>query len=156
MGRCMWVIGKYYAILYKGLKSLLVFVSSNQLVLEPIPYGQRGENESMNCSLTRCLSQWDFPGKNTRVGCHFLLQEIFLTQGLNPGLPHCRQTLYCLSHQGRSESDSVVSNSLRPHGLHSPWNSPGPNTGVGSRSLLQGIFPTQELNQGLLLCRWIL
>ena len=40
-----------------------------------------------------------FPGKNTGVGCHFLLQ-IFLTQGLNPGLPHCRQTLYHLSHQG--------------------------------------------------------
>ena len=32
------------------------------------------------------------------MGCHFLLQEIFPTQGLNPGLPHCRQTLYCLSH----------------------------------------------------------
>ena len=37
---------------------------------------------------------------STGVGCHFLLQEIILTQGLNPGLPHCRQTLYCLSHQG--------------------------------------------------------
>ena len=34
---------------------------------------------------------WDFPGKNTGLGCHFLLQGIFLTQGLNPGLPHCRQ-----------------------------------------------------------------
>ena len=33
---------------------------------------------------------WDFPGKNTGVGCHFLLQEIFPTQGLNLGLPHCR------------------------------------------------------------------
>ena len=41
---------------------------------------------------------WDFPGKNNGVGCHFLLQEIFLTQGLNPGLLHCRQTLYRLSH----------------------------------------------------------
>ena len=40
------------------------------------------------------------------------------------------------------ESRSVVSDSLRPHGLHSPWNSPGQNTGVGSLSLLQGIFPT--------------
>ena len=42
------------------------------------------------------------PGKlkNTGVGCHSLLQGIFLTQGLNPGLPHCRQTLYCLSDQG--------------------------------------------------------
>ena len=33
----------------------------------------------------------DSPGKNTGVGCHFLLQGIFLTQGLNPGLPHCRR-----------------------------------------------------------------
>ena len=49
---------------------------------------------------TRLLRQWDFPGKNTGVGCHFLIQEIFPTQGLNPGLPHCRQALYHLSHQG--------------------------------------------------------
>ena len=42
------------------------------------------------------------------------------------------------------------------HGLYSPWNSPGQNTGVGSPSLLQWIFPTQEWNQGLLHCRWIL
>ena len=39
-----------------------------------------------------------------------------------------------------------MSNSLRPHGLFSPWNSPGQNIGVGSLSLSQGIFPTQELN----------
>ena len=42
-----------------------------------------------------------------------------------------------------SESHSVVSDSLRPHGLYSPWNCPGQNTEVGSLSLLQGIFPTQ-------------
>ena len=42
----------------------------------------------------------DSPGKNTGVGCHFLLQGIFPTQGSNPGLPHCGQTLYPLSHQG--------------------------------------------------------
>ena len=41
---------------------------------------------------------WDFPGKNTGVGCHFLLQGTFPIQGLNPGLLHCRQTLYCPSH----------------------------------------------------------
>ena len=41
-----------------------------------------------------------FPGKSTGVGCHFLFQGIFPTQGSNPGLPHCRQTLYHLSHQG--------------------------------------------------------
>ena len=36
---------------------------------------------------------WDSPGRNIGVGCHFLLQRIFLRQGLNPGLPHCKQTL---------------------------------------------------------------
>ena len=46
---------------------------------------------------TRLFHPWDFPGKSTRVGCHFLLQRIFPTQGLNPGLLHCRQTLYHLS-----------------------------------------------------------
>ena len=49
---------------------------------------------------TRLLCPWDFLGKSIGVGCHFLLQEIFPTQGSNPGLPHCRQMLYCLSHQG--------------------------------------------------------
>ena len=42
----------------------------------------------------------DSPGKNTGVGSHALLQGIFPTQGLNPGLPHCRRILYHLSHQG--------------------------------------------------------
>ena len=46
-----------------------------------------------------------------------------------------------------SESCSVVSNSLQPHELYSPWNSPGQNTGVGSRSLLQGIFSTEGSTQ---------
>ena len=55
-----------------------------------------------------------------------------------------------------SESRSVVSDSLRPRVLYSPWDSPGQNTGVGSLSLLQGIFPTQGLNPGHLHCRWIL
>ena len=54
-----------------------------------------------------------------------------------------------------SESLSVVSNSLWPHGLCSPWNSPGQNTGVGSLSLLQGIFPTQGSNPGLPHYTWV-
>ena len=49
-----------------------------------------------------------------------------------------------------------MSNSLRPHGLYSPWNSLGQNTGVGNLSLLQGIFPTQGSSTGLPHCRWIL
>ena len=51
---------------------------------------------------------------------------------------------------------SVMSDSLQPHGLYSPWNSPGQNTGVGSLSLLQGIFPTQGSNPGLPHCKRIL
>ena len=46
------------------------------------------------------LCLWDSPGQNTGVDCHAFLQGIFLTQGWNPGLPHCRQILYRLSHQG--------------------------------------------------------
>ena len=61
-----------------------------------------------------------------------------------------------LSNSLKSESGSAVSNSLRPHRLCSPWNSPGQNTGVGSISLLQGIFPTQGWNPGLPHCGWIL
>ena len=56
--------------------------------------------DPMDCGLHRLLHPWDFLGKITGVGCHFLLQGIFPTQGLDPGLLHCRQTLYCLSHQG--------------------------------------------------------
>ena len=44
---------------------------------------------------------WNSSGQNTGVGSLFLLQGIFPTQGSNPGLPHCRQILYQLSHQGR-------------------------------------------------------
>ena len=46
------------------------------------------------------LWQWNSPGQNTRVGSPSLLQRIFPTQESNPGLPHCRQILYQLSHQG--------------------------------------------------------
>ena len=46
------------------------------------------------------LGPWNSPGKNTGMGCYFLLQGIFPTQGLNPGLPHYRQILYHLRHQG--------------------------------------------------------
>ena len=61
-----------------------------------------------------------------------------------------------LACESESENHSVVSNSLWLHGLHGPWNSPGQNTGLGSLSLLQGIFPTQGLNPGPPHCRQIL
>ena len=58
--------------------------------------------------------------------------------------------------KSESETCSVVSNSLRPHGLYGPWNSPDHSTAVGSHSLLEGIFPTQGSNLGLLHFGWIL
>ena len=121
---------------------------------------------------TRLLCPWGPPDKSARVGNYSFLQRIFPTKGSNPGLLpapcllHCRQIIYCLNHQGRLHQDhesqserethSVVSDSLRSHGLYSPRNSPGQNTGVGSLSLLPGIFPPQGSNPGFPHCRWII
>ena len=65
-------------------------------------------------------------------------------------------SLHLSSLESESESHSVLSNSLQPHGLYSPWNSLGQNTGVGSHYILQGIFPSQGSNPCLLHCRQIL
>ena len=60
-------------------------------------------------------------------------------------------TIYCSPIKwSEIQSCSVVPNSLQPHGLYNPWNSPGQNTGVGNLSLLQGICPTQGSNPDLL------
>ena len=48
----------------------------------------------------RLLCPWDFSSKNTGVGCHSFHRGIFPTQGLNPGLLHCRRIFYLLSHKG--------------------------------------------------------
>ena len=54
----------------------------------------------MDCSPSGSSVCGDSPGRNTGVGCHFLLQRIFPTQGSSPGLLYCREIFYCLSHQG--------------------------------------------------------
>ena len=66
------------------------------------------------------------------------------------------ETVLNRNRDSGSEIHSVMSNSLRSCGLYSSWNSPGQNTGVGSLSFLQGIFPTHKLKWGLLHCSWIL
>ena len=83
------------------------------------------ESESAPCSVvsdslrapTRLVSLWNSPGKNTGVGCHFLLLGIFPTLGPNPGL-HCSWILYCLSHQG---SASPAWELCRPCPLGDLW-----------------------------------
>ena len=83
---------------------------------------------------TRLLHPWDFLGKSTGVGCHFLLQGIFPTQGLNPGLPPCRQTLHRLSHQGSPGmyTNTCISIQYFPPSdwLHSVWRTLGPSTSL--------------------------
>ena len=96
------------------------------------------------------LCPWYPPGKIPGMDCHAFLQANFSTQGSNPGLPHCSQILYCLSHQklmwnnrwGEKRftssiqfSHSVVSNSLGPHGLqHTRPTCPSPNPRAYSNS----------------------
>ena len=79
-------------------------------------------------------SPWNSPGWNTGVGNHSLLQGIFPTQGSNPGLPHCRQILYQLSHQG---SPRILEWVAYPFSRESSW--PGNRTGV---SCIAGRFFT--------------
>ena len=74
---------------------------------------------------TRLPCPWDSPGKNIGVGCHSLLHGIFPTQGLNPGLLHCRWILYQLSHQRSPHLLSILSSE------HSVCK--GPEVGTGKR-----------------------
>ena len=72
----------------------------------------------MDCSPPGSSVHGDSPGKNTRVGCHVLLQGIFPTQGLNPSLPHCRRILYHLSQQG---SPRILEWGAYPFSMGSFW-----------------------------------
>ena len=79
------------------------------------------------------LFEWNSPGQNTGVGSLSLLQGIFLTQGSNPSLPHCRRILYQLSHKGSPRTLEWV-----------------------AYHFSSGSSQPREPNQGLLHCRWIL
>ena len=126
----------------------------------------------------RVASSWKI--KSFRSSPHLRVQVNHSASQAAPGCPapgrrpslitrHCKGPAppHMRGHLGRqdsilqtrakwSKSRSVVSDALRPQGLYSLWNSPGQNTGVGSRALLQGIFQIQGSNPGLPHCRWIL
>ena len=126
---------------------------------------------------TRLPRPWDSPGKNTGVGCHFLLQmkvksESEVTQSCLTLIDPMDCSLPGSSVHGIFQarvlewgaiafymfssvqfSHSVVSDSLRPHGLYPtrllcPWDFPGKSTGVGCHSLLQEIFPSPGIEPG--------
>ena len=80
-----------------------------------------------------------FPGEHTGVGCHFLLQGIFSTQGLNPGLLHCRQVVYGLSYRGSPCGrcrDIIQHFQLQPlwqvQGHHAALSAAAPVAGAGT------------------------
>ena len=138
------------------LSILNTAVSTWPLLCTPVRYRLGTENKKLKFS---CLCSR--PGAVLGTWA-YLLQE-------NPPLQKCPRKTTKMVMAGRqpgarhslwflweSESHSVVSDSLWPHGLYNPWTSPGRNSGVGSLSLLQGIFPTQGLNPGLPHCGRIL
>ena len=85
----------YYVCLYLSMfTSIFFFLSFFQLL---------SRSSCLQCHRLqpiRLLCPWNSPGKNTGVGSHSFLQEVFLTQGSNLGLPNCKQILYHLNHQG--------------------------------------------------------
>ena len=95
----------------------------NYIVLDLVAQWCMTLCDSMDCSPPDTSVHGDSPGKNIGVGCHVLLQGILPTQGSNPGLPHCRQNLYCLSHreaqhQAILHAQSQQINLLKGNGLN--------------------------------------
>ena len=121
------------------------------------PLGWTGWISLQSKGLSRVFS-------NTTVQKHLQHSAFFTVQLSHPYMTTGKTTALIrrtfvgkvMIESPKSESRSVVSDSLGPHGLHSPWNSPGQNTVVGSLSFLQGIFLSQGSNSGLPHCRWIL
>ena len=100
------------------------------------------------CRLPGSSCPWDFPGKYTGVGCHFLFQKIFLTHGSNPVSWIVGR--FFTDWATRTCSQSVSSSlDYSPPGS-SPWEFLGKNTGVGCHFLFQGIFLTQGSNPCIL------
>ena len=104
--------------------------------------------DPMDCSLPLLLCPWDFPGKSTGVGCHFLLQRI------EPGsLPHCRQMLYHLSYQGGSDGKGLLPSKSRCPSSRWAWRTlfsflshpPLSNFLCNPTGILKAILPTLTL-----------
>ena len=159
-------------------KKCLSGVVKTMLSLSPktIPFDStlQGESESevaqscltlcdpMACSLPCFLVHGIFKAKSSGVGCHSLLQEIFPTQGLNPGLPHCRQMLYRLSHlHGRdclflscgscpslpysfcTNTGTITQNQLTPFRLQFPAKSNSYLWHISSKAIRVSLRPTK-------------
>ena len=111
--------------------------------------------DPMDCSPPDSSVHGIFPSKNTGVGCHFLLQQIFPSQRLKPSLPsllHCRWILYCWAIREAPaaaaakslQSCPTLCDPIDPTRLPRHWDSPGKNTGVGCHFLLQCVKVKSE------------
>ena len=99
-----WTATCQASLFFTTSQSLLKFLSTELVMLSKLcptlsPHGL----------WTAALCLWDFPNRNTGVGCHFLLQGIFLTQGSNQGLLCYRQILHQLSHQRKPKRTFIMS-----------------------------------------------
>ena len=121
----------------------------------PLWYGGASSHQLKDLTEQRLTSPEQ---EGSLIGDGFKLE---LQHWLFPGSLGCQPTLQILGFPASiimqiSWKLLVVSDSLRPHGLYSPWNSPGQNTGMGILSLLQEILPIQGSNPGLPHCSRIL
>ena len=94
------IISRFIHVAASGTISLFLQLSHIPLCICAYSVSHSVMSDSVIPWTVACQAPLNVPGKNTGVGSHSLLQGIFPTQGLNPGLPHCRQILYHLSHQG--------------------------------------------------------
>ena len=85
---------------------------------------------------------------NTECDFEMSIAEGWMEEKGSEEAKEIKSSYYMIARHSGSESWSVVSDSLWPHGLQSSWNSPDQNTVMDSLSLLQGIFPTQGSNPG--------
>ena len=92
-------------------------------------------------------SPWNSPGQNTGVGSLSLLQRIFPTQGSNPGLPHCRQILYQLSHKGSPRIQEKVAYPFSSGSF-------GPRNQIGISCIAGGFFTNWAMREALLEKLW--
>ena len=143
------------------LKSLLQHHSSKASILgRSAFFTVQFSHPYMTTGKTIALTRWTFVGKVMSLLLNMLSRLVitFLPRRkrlLISWLQSPSAVILEPTSEFKSERRSVMSNSLRLHGLYSPWNSPAQNIGVGSLSLLQGIFPTQGSNPRLPHCRQI-
>ena len=162
-----WNKTKQNKILTQSFPTLSSCYLESNLILNRHPWGKKKKKECTTSYLTSLYFVWRFLQLNFNHLVAYLNADsskvthpdtlrIYLTLILL-FLPHFFNCHISVTlNETESESHSVMSDSLQLHRPYSSWNSLGQNTGVGSLSLLQGMFPTQGSNPGLPHCRWIL